>query len=154
LKKMEVKEHKKLVLKNILRREVRGITSDDFNRELLMFHKFIERERVQTFGPLVIVTLGTQVLGDAITQDFDLIIQAHNYKKYSLQAQISERFECSNCIYIKFEGHPKDLHYAYSKLDLFLYENELESDGKTYSIVLEETGNYTTIDIFLPVKST
>jgi len=154
MKKMELHPNKKLVLKNVILKEIRDSPLHDWDLRIDEFHQFLDKQRPQTFGPVVIATLGSRIEGDQLTQNYDLMVQAHDYKKFGFTNKIAERFERSNCVYLRFEGHPDDMAFANSKLDLYFYENELTSDGSEYSIVLEETENHTVIDFFRPVKAT
>ena len=151
--KLEVLKNKKLVLKNVLKRELRDVEIEILNQELEKFSLLIDKLNVQTFGPLVIKNEGIQINGDGkMTADYDLLIQAHDYKQYKGSFEIIDRLEVPYCVYTRFNGLPADIQYAHTKLDLYFYENELESTGEIYSVILEESENHTVVDLFKPVK--
>lgn len=153
MKILEIKTKKKLVLKNVLKRELKNIHTENLDVEVEKFALLLEKLNVQTFGPFVMKTGGIHISEEGlITMDYDLLTQAHDYKQYKNAFDVSEKFEVPNCVYVKFEGNPEELHYAHSKLDLHFYENELESTGEVYSVIIEETQHYTVVDIFKPVK--
>ena len=52
--KLEVLENKKLVLKNVLKKELRGISFEDIDQQINKFANRLDILKVQTFGPLVI----------------------------------------------------------------------------------------------------
>ena len=150
--KLEVLENKKLVLKNVLIKELRNIKLDEFEKELEDFEKSLNLLKVQVFGPLIIKTGGADIGGDGImTMSYRLFVQAHDFQQYKNTFLIQERFECPYCAYIRFEGNPNDMRYAHSKLDLYFYEQELESNGEVYSVILEESEYHIMADIFKPV---
>ena len=57
--KLEVLENKKLVLKNVLKKELRGISFEDIDQQINKFANRLDILKVQTFGPLVIKFCGT-----------------------------------------------------------------------------------------------
>ena len=152
--KLEVLENKKLVLKNVLQKELKNIQFDLLDEELNKFVLLLDKLNVQTFGPLVMKNSGVNISEDGeMTMDYDLFIQAHNYKEFKSAFEPIDRLEVPNCVYVRFEDLPEDLQYAHSKLDLHFYENELESTGEIYSVIIEESEHHTVVDIFKPVKT-
>ena len=59
--KLEVLENKKLVLKNVLKKELRGISFEDIDQQINKFANRLDILKVQTFGPLVIKFCGTNI---------------------------------------------------------------------------------------------
>lgn len=151
--KLEVLENKKLVLKNVLCKELKNIEFEILDAQINKFGLLLDKLSVQTFGPLVMKNSGVNISEDGkMTMDYNLFIQAHDYEQYKNSFDIIERLEVPYCIYIRFEGSPENLQYAHSKLDLYFYENELESTGEIYSVMIEETEHHTVVDLFRPVK--
>lgn len=153
--KLEVLENKKLVLKNVLVNKLRGISFEDVDKEISKFVNKLNILNVKMFGPLVIKSYGTNIHEDGtITTDYDLIVQAHDYKQYKSNYYIQEKYECPHCVYIHYEGVPEDVNYATIKLDLYFYENELESNGEMYSVYIHDSEDYIVTDFFRPVIQT
>lgn len=150
--KLEVKENKKLVLKHVLKKEIRNMEMEKLEIEIQNFTKKIELLKVKARGPLIIKNYGTTITDDGnLLASYDLMVQVDDYKQYGKLFGIEETHACPYCVYVRFEGKPEDLHYAYSKLDVYFYENELEATGVEYSLYLEENENYSKIDIFRQV---
>lgn len=151
--KLEVLENKKLVLKNVLRKELKNIQPESLSDEVSKLGILIEKLSVQAFGPLIVKSSGGY-LGDdgVITIDYDLLVQAHNYKEFKSSFEPIERLEIPFCAYIHFEGHSEDIQFAHSKLDLHFYENDLEATGEIYSVMVEDSEHNTVVDIFKPVR--
>ncbi|SET03125.1 AraC family transcriptional regulator [Anaerobranca gottschalkii] len=152
MSKLEIKENKKLVLKNVLIKELKGINMEDLNNEINKFLNTLKVLKVQTFGPLITKSYGTNIHEDGtISTNYDLMIQAHNYLQYKKQFKVEKQLECSHCIYLRFSDKPQYLQYAYSKLDIYFYENDIESNGVTYNVFVSETEDNIVVDIFKPV---
>ena len=152
--KIEVVENKKLVLKNVLRKELKNIEMRYLDDGINKFSLLLNKLSVQTFGPLIIKNCGMNVTNEgAMLMDFDLLIQAHNYKAYKSAFEAIDRLEVPNCLYARFEGNPEDIQFAHSKLDLYFYENDLGQTGEVYSVMVEDSQDFSVIDIFKPVIS-
>lgn len=73
--KLEVKENKKLLLKNVLKRELKNIDVTDFYKGLENFKKELQLLRVQIFGPLIVKIGGTNISENGkITTNYDFFI--------------------------------------------------------------------------------
>lgn len=151
--KLEVKENKKLVLKQVLVHELRNFDLEKMDDEIQNFTKRLNVLKAQTFGPLITRNYGTQIHEDGtMSIDYDIMVQAHDYKQYKETYKTYDKLSCEHCAYLHFEDHPQYLNYAYSKLDLYFYENDLESDGVIFNVFLRETPEMVAVDIFRPVK--
>lgn len=154
MNKLEVKENKKLVLKQVLIKQHKNIELDTIDEKLNTFTNQLQLFNVQTFGPIVTRNAGTMIHDDgSLTTDYELIVQAHDYKQYQKNFQIKERIEFPNCIYLKYKGRPEDLHYAHSKLDLYFYEQGLTSKGDVITVLIHEYPEQIEVDLFRPVTS-
>lgn len=154
MNKLEVKVNKKLVLKQVLIKQHRNIELDVIDEKLYAFTNQLQLFNVQTFGPLVTRNAGTTIHDDGkLTTDYNLIVQAHDYKQYQKNFQIKERIEFPNCIYLKFKGKPEDLHFAHSKLDLYFYEQGLSSNGDVITVLINEYPEQIEVDLFRPVAT-
>lgn len=153
MSKLDVKENKKLTLKNVLIKELKNINMEDLDNEINKFGNALQLLHAQLFGPLIIRNKGTKIHEDgSVTMDYDLMTQAHDYQQYKEQFGINPKYTVENCIYVRFEGSVEEINYAYIKLDLYIYENDLISNGEMYIINIEDNENYCIVDIFRPVS--
>lgn len=151
--KLEVKTNKKLVLKNVIVHEMKNIKMSELEKELQKFERNLKLLNVQTFGPLITKNYGMSISDNGeMTICCDAMIQAHDYKQYQNTYIVHDIYTAEHCVYIRFEDRPEHLNYAYSKLDLFFYENDLESEGIIYSVLINQTSDMMTMDLFKPVK--
>jgi hypothetical protein len=59
----------------------------------------------------------------------------------------------SDCLYTRFIGEEKDMQFAYSKLNLTGYEEEIELTGESYTVFVDnDEDGAITADIFMPKK--
>ena len=154
MNKLEVLENKKLVLKHVLMKQHKNIELDAIDEKLNSFTNQLQLFNVQTFGPLVTRNAGTTIHDDgSLTTDYELFVQAHDYKQYQKTFRIKDRIEFPNCIYLKFKGNPEELHFAHSKLDLYFYEQGLTPNGDVITVLINEYPEQIEVDLFRPVAS-
>ena len=68
---------------------------------------------------------------------------------YDVQDMVS----VPHCLYVHFEDSPEYLQFAYSKLDLYMYENDIQTDGTVYTVYVNSSPEKMTVDIFRPIIS-
>lgn len=151
--KIEIKENKKLKIINVIERNLENIDLTNLDVEINKFLNLIKTLNVQTFGPLIMRNGGVQIFDDGSAKsNYNLYIQAHDYKQYKNQFKVLDEVVIDNCIYTRFEGKPEHLQLAFNKLEIFEYEKDIITRGDIYMISLEESENHIVMDIFKPVK--
>lgn len=152
--KLEVKDNKKLVLKSVICKKLHDTKVEDVDQEINKFHQHLQLLKAQIFGPLIVKSCGTTVHDDgAITTDFEFYIQAHNAQQYSNSYLVQDMVSVPHCLYVRFEDSPEYLQYAYSKLDLHIYENDIQTDGIVYTVYVHSSPEKMLVDIFRPIVS-
>lgn len=153
MSKMEVKENKKLILKQVLIKELKNMQLDQVDMEINKFVNQIKLLKIQVFGPLIVSNTGVNVHDDgAMTMNYELIVQAHNYSQYKNTFNAKEKLKYENCVYLRYEGKPEDIHYANSKLEIYFFENNLIPDSSTINVYVSDSADNIVVDIFKPVK--
>lgn len=152
--KLEVKDNKKLVLKQVICKKVYGAKVENVEHEINKFHQHLKLVKAQIFGPLIVKSCGTVIHDDGtITTDFEFYAQAHNAQQYSNLYDIQDVVSIPNCLYVRFEDSPEYLQYAYSKLELHIYEQDIQTDGTVYTVYVNSSPEKMIVDIFRPVIS-
>jgi uncharacterized protein YecE (DUF72 family) len=155
--KIEIHNSKTLKLTNAL---VQTFSKEEDFEQLEDFEKLIEQmdlhirqKGAQPIGPLV------QKMELSVDDDgapkmlITFIRQADNFihhvdAPYSMGSVIRE----TNCLYTRFIGEEKDIQFAYNKLNLVGYEEEIPLTGVTYTVFVDsnEDDGTLTADIFMP----
>lgn len=77
--KLEVKDNKKLVLKQVICKKLYGTKLENIDLEIDKFYQHLQLVKAQIFGPLIVKSCGTNIHDDGtLTTDFDFYVQAHN----------------------------------------------------------------------------
>lgn len=151
--KIEIKINKKLKLKTVLNKNINNINLQIIQVEISKFINLLKTLKVNTFGPLIIRNKGVKISEEgSITADYDLYIQAHDYKQYKKSFNILDEVIVDNCLYARFEGKPEYLQLAFNKLEIYEYEEDIITRGDIYMVSLEDSEDHIVMDIFKPVK--
>lgn len=152
MSKLIVNENKKLILKQVLIEEHRGIGFEDIEKKIQDFENKVKLLNVQAFGPLVTKMSGTQIGEDGtLSVDYDIIVQAHDHAQYKSQFRTHERLTAERCVYVRFNDHPQFMQFATSAIDLHLYNNDIEDSGILYTVMVGGNDGRVTVDYFKPV---
>lgn len=152
MSKLIVNDNKKLVLKQVLIEEHRGIDFEEIDKKIQDFEKKIKLLNVQIFGPLITKLSGTQIRSDgSLSADYDLIVQAHDFEQYKNQFRIHEKLATERCVYVRFDDHPRYIQFATAAIDLYLYNNDIEDSGVLYTVMVNGNDEKLIVDYFKPV---
>ena len=72
----------------------------------------------------------------------------HIEKPYELKNQI----RVTNCLFARFTEKEENLQFAYSKLSLFAFENNMKLKGDSYTVFTGESEEGIVADIFMELK--
>ncbi|MGK4109562.1 AraC family transcriptional regulator [Enterococcus cecorum] len=150
--KLVVKDNKKLVLNQVVCKKLQNIKLENFDYEIEKFYQHLCLLNAKVYGPLIVKSCGTNIGDDGcITTDFDIYIQAHDAYKYSNVYEFFEFLSVPSCLYVHFEDSSEYLQYAYAKLELHIYENDVQTDGTIYTVYVNNCSEKMIVDIFRPV---
>jgi hypothetical protein len=158
-KKILIQQSKTLKLTNalslMLAKENNFEQLQNFQMLIEQMDLHIRRHGAQPIGPLIQKTElkvsdngEPQVIITFIRQA-DTFIH-HVDPPYRMESVI----RISDCLYTRFTGEEDDMQFAYNKLNLTAYEEEVELTGESYTVFVasnEEDGAITA-DIFMPKK--
>lgn len=154
MNKLEIKRNKKLVLKKVLKKRLRGIQIEKLDVEINRFDQQLKLLKVQTYGPLVTRNCGTLIHDDgSVSMDYELYVQAEDYQQYQKYFIVVDEIIVDNCLYLRFNDSAEYIPYAFSKLDIYIYENDIPIKNDVYTVYLNGDGEKVIVDIFRPVNS-
>lgn len=149
MEKIIIKHRKTLKLINVLVKHCHG-SGYDVEHELVKLRNYIKISKLETQGPLIIKNLGADIdESKRIVLDYDILIQLKIKTRVKYPHEFVNEIKVNDCIYCRFNGKQEELQYAYSKLNLYIWENDLISNGEAYIIYLCD--NHKNIDIFKPI---
>ena len=87
--------------------------------------------------------------------NMQFMLQANNFIHNVEQPyRMESLLRVKNCLYARYNGPDDKLKFAYDKLGVYAFENDIELDGCNYTIYVDRNEEEETMvaDVFMPVK--
>lgn len=154
MSKLQINNNKILKLQNAL------ISKIDFNDEEINVNLHIEKMQsyinikgATQIGPLIQHTCPFVNENEEMDVEISLMMQCNNYihnveKPYSMQSII----RVTDCLYCRYVGPEEKMKFAYDKINLEAFENDIELTGESYTVFVDQNEQEGTIvaDVFMP----
>lgn len=151
--KIILKENKTLKLSNVLIREVSQNELIDINKIAYMMESYIKMKGNSTVGPMINYSNVEMDENGQPKLILKLIMQVKNpinniEKPYEYKPQI----KINSCLFARFIEKEENLQYAYSKLNLFAFENDIKLKGDSYTVFVNQNEDNMIADVFMEIK--
>jgi len=156
MNKLQFYENKVLKLTNTLMGRIL-LDKDNFNLEIIMeqMQTYIKIKGAVQLGPLIQYSRVYMNDNNELDMDIMLMLQCNNYihhvePPYSMESVI----RVPNCMYCRYIGPEDKLKFAYDKIHLEAFENDIELEDCSYTIFVDRDEEAETIvaDVFIPRK--
>lgn len=152
--KLQVNFNKTLKLINVLKWQVELTNSDiEMDIELERMKSFINANGGKQIGPLIrylnanIVRGGEDVNFEVVFMLQSSMFIEKNHEKYEMEPLV----RVPNCMYCRYIGPEDKLNFAYDKINLEAFENDIPLKGDSYTIFVDRNEEEETItaDVFM-----
>jgi hypothetical protein len=153
--KIVVKENKTLKLNNVLIRELSQNEIQDANRAIHMMQSYIKSKGNSIIGPMINRSLVQSDENGNLKLVVKFIFQLKNpihdvEKPYKYENQI----RVINCLFARFTEKEENLKFAYSKLDVYAFENNIKLLGDSYTVFVDKKeDDYIIADVFMETQN-
>ncbi|KEI96540.1 hypothetical protein N496_15220 [Clostridium botulinum A2B3 87] len=151
--KIILKENKTLKLNNVLIRELSEKEFMDINRVTYMMESYIKSKGNSIIGPMI--NYSSLVNDDKGNPKLivKIIFQLKNSidnvnEPYEYQKQI----KVTNCLFARFNEKEENLQFAYSKLQLHAFENDIKLLGSSYTVFVDKKEDRIVADVFMKTE--
>jgi hypothetical protein len=148
--KLQVSYNKILKLQNAL--VIDGVFDDEkiFAKNILMMENYIKTKGGVPIGPLVQYMCPKPLVNGELDLEIKLLRQSTTFitnveMPYSMQSII----RVPNCLYIRYYGPEMNLQFAYQKLNLVAFEENIKLKGDSYTIFVDRKDGIITADVFM-----
>jgi hypothetical protein len=151
--KIVVKENKVLKLNNVLVREVSQNELKDISKAAYMMESYIKTKGNTIVGPSINYSSASADKSGQVKIIVKLIVQLKNPinnvdKPYEFKSQI----RVTNCLFARYTEKEENLQFAYSKLQLHAFENNINLKGDSYTVFLDKKEKEIIADVFMEVQ--
>ena len=150
MEKISIRENKVLKLNNVLIREVSENELIDIDKITYMMDSYIKSKGNLTVGPMINYS-GFEMDDDGQAKiNIKIMVQLkspiHNIEApYEQKTQV----RIANCLFARFIEKQENLQFAYQKLGVHAFENDMQLKGDSYTIFVKEEGENIVADIFM-----
>lgn len=125
----------------------------DFNIAIEQMQAYIRVKGAMQIGPLIQFTKPFLNESNELDVEMILMLQCNNFihsveEPYSMDSVI----RVTECMYCHYMGREDKLKFAYDKLNLEAFENDIQLKGDSYTIYVDRNKEENTIiaDVFMP----
>lgn len=154
MSKLQLSQNKVLKLQNVLINNL-GLEDEDIDFNIIVekMQSYIKVKGAMQIGPLIQHTKPFINNEEELDMEIRLLLQCnsfiHNVEKPYIMDSVLRVQDCMYCHYI---GPEEKLKFAYDKINIESFENDIELTGESYTVFVdqdEEEGNIVA-DIFMP----
>lgn len=150
VEKISIRENKTLKLTNVLIRELSENEIIDIDKINYMMDSYIKSKGNSTIGPIINYSnLEVDENGQAKIR-IKIMVQLKN-PIYNVEApyEIKKELKISNCLFARFNEKEENIQFAYQKLGVYAFENDIKLKGDLYTVFVKKEEGNVTADIFM-----
>ena len=155
---IKIYENKTFKLNNVLKYEFHSADENnekDIDLEIQKMNVYIQTHGYKQIGPLIQYSDICVHDGDKIDVHMIFMLQANSFIHNVEQPyRMESLLRVKNCLYARYNGPEDKLKFAYDKLGVYAFENDIELEGCNYTIYVDRNEEEETMvaDVFMPVK--
>ncbi len=152
--KLLFNQNKILKLQNVLIEKIMLEDEDiDFSLIVEKMQSYIKVKGAMQIGPLIQYTKPFVNDDEELDMEINLLLQCNNFihsveKPYRMESVL----RVQDCMYCHYIGSEEKLKFAYDKINLEAFENDIDLTGESYTVFVDQNEEEGTIvaDVFMP----
>lgn len=154
MSKLQFNENKTLKLTNVLKYKILlDEEKFDFNVAIEQMQSYIKTKGAMQIGPLIQYTRTFLNENNELDMEIIMMLQCNNYihsveQPYSMESVI----RVPNALYCRYSGPESSLKFAYDKINLEAFENDIKVGDCNYTIFVDsnQEEDIMIADVFVP----
>ncbi len=154
MSKLQFNENKTLKLTNVLKYKILLDEENfDFNVAIEQMQSYIKTKGAMQIGPLIQYTRTFLNENNELDMEIIMMLQCNNYihsveQPYSMESVI----RVPNALYCRYSGPESSLKFAYDKINLEAFENDIKVGDCNYTIFVDsnQEEDIMIADVFVP----
>jgi hypothetical protein len=150
--KIIVRENKVLKLNTVLIRQVNQSEFNDIEKAAYMMESYIKSKGNSILGPMINYTTTEVDESGQVRIIIKLMVQLKNpIHNVGTPYELKNQIRVTNCLFARFSEKEENLQFAYSKLQLYAFENDINLKGDTYTVFVENKDSKMIADVFMEI---
>lgn len=148
--KLKLNYNKILKLSNVLIKRLQNNDIENYHLEVEKMINYLKANGSVSLGPLIQYTNAYITENNELDMEIKLLIQSNNYihnieSPYHMESLIRVK----NCMYVRYKGEESNLKFAYDKINLTAFEENIPLKGDSYTIFVDQQDEHITADVFM-----
>ncbi|MDY4078575.1 MAG: hypothetical protein SOY42_07315 [Clostridium sp.] len=148
--KILISKNKILKLTNVIKKKIEVDEFASIDKEVSLMDNYIKSKGAIPVGPLIQHTDIIETQDGKIEMSIILMRQSNNFinnidDSYRMKSMVRVK----NCFYTRFIGKEEDIHFAYDKMNVMAYEENIKLKGDNYTIFVDKQDENIVVDIFM-----
>lgn len=150
MKSLQYNTSKTLKLSNILIININKDDLDNIVATVEQMENYIKSKGSQPIGPLIQYTESTINEQGELDIVIKLLRQSSNFIQHvEPPYEMKSVIRIKNCMYVRYTGPESKLKFAYDKINLTAFEEDIELKGDSYTVFLDQDEDKLIADVFM-----
>lgn len=137
ISKISLCNKKTLKLINVLKFTIENV--EDLDVTFAQMQSYMKTKGVSQIGPLIQYTRAYISDIDELNIEIELMVQcSKNIHSVEEPYYMESSLRVPNCMYCRYIGPEDKLHFAYQKIQIEAFENDIPLKGDSYTIFVDE----------------
>ncbi|MEW9596326.1 hypothetical protein U9R71_23245 [Bacillus toyonensis] len=151
--KISITVKKTLKLNNVLIGKVKNNEPLEIQKTSHMMQSYVKSLGKSIVGPLISHSYSSVDSEGNIHFNINLIVQLDSPHHISdVNYEFKKQLIVENCLFARFNDEEENIRFAYLKLNVHAFENNLNLQGESYTVYMKQKSDKLMADIFMPLQ--
>lgn len=148
--KIILKHNKTLRLYNVLSISIDDKNEDSLEKILLMMDNYMKSKGANPIGPII------QHMDSIVNKEGDFVFKISVLRQSNIYIhnveppyQMKSVLRIKDCMYVRYTGPESKLKFAYDKINLIAFEEDIELKGDSYTVFVNQVDDNIIADVFM-----
>lgn len=147
---LQYSNNKTLKLMNVLVKSLNEEDLENLDITVEQMENYIKSKGSQPIGPLIQHTESTVNEQGELDIVIKLLRQSSNFIQHvELPYEMKSIIRVKDCMYVRYTGPESKLKFAYDKINLTAFEEDIELKGDSYTIFVDQDEDNIIADVFM-----
>ncbi|WP_267378661.1 hypothetical protein [Bacillus sp. GM_Baccil_2] len=153
VEKISITAKKTLKLNNVLIAKVKDNDPLEIQKASHMMQSYVKSHGKSIVGPLISHSYSTVDSEGNINFNVNLMVQLDSpHHIPDVNYKFKNQLIVENCLFARFNDEEENIRFAYLKLNVHAFENNLNLQGESYTVYMKQKSDRLVADIFMPLQ--